>query len=93
MTPRGTNPLIAIFVDTIFPSMPQFTLPMVTRDYPYRMPTTMMVDLQTNAYTYADNVTTAFSPHNTHLASRSALNNPIQNRQLPLTTTSLMSLG
>jgi len=27
MTPTGTNPLIAIFVDTIFPSMPQFTLP------------------------------------------------------------------
>jgi len=40
------------------------------------MPTTMMTDLQTNAFTYVDNATTAFSPYNTHLALGSALTNP-----------------
>jgi len=92
MTSRGTNPLIVISLDIIFPSMPQFTLPMVTRYYPYGMPTTMMSDLQTNASTYADNTTTVFPPYNTHLASGYALSNPSQNSQPSLTTSSLMSL-
>jgi len=51
MTPRGTNPLIGSYMDNKFISMPQFTLLMVTRYYPYIMLTTMMTCLQTNAST------------------------------------------
>jgi len=69
MAPRGTNPLIRTSLYNKFLSMPQFTMPMVIREYPYDMPTTMMADLQTNASTYAYNATTAFSPFNTHLGA------------------------
>jgi len=69
--------------------MRQFTLPMVTMDYPYGMPTTMMAGFQTNASTYA---TTAFSPNNTHLTLGSALSILGWNGQPSLTTASLMSL-
>jgi len=73
MTPRGTNPLNGSYVDNRFFSLPQFTLPMVTRNYLYGMATKMMTCLLTNASTYADNATTAFSPYNTNLTSGSAL--------------------
>ena len=36
--------------------LPSFTLPPGGREYPYDMPTTMMDDLQTNAFKYVDNV-------------------------------------
>jgi hypothetical protein len=92
MIPRGTNPLIGSYVDSCFLCMSQFTLPMVTTDYLCGMPTTKMAGLQTNASTYVDNATTAFSPYNTHLASGSALSILVRNGQPSITTYSLMSL-
>jgi hypothetical protein len=84
MTPMYTNPLFGNSMESIFPLLPPFSLPMVTREYPYGMPTRIMAGLFTKASTYANNTTTSFSPYNTHyLASRSALSNPGRNVQSP----------
>jgi len=67
-----TNHQIRTSLDNKFLSMQQFTMSMVTREYPYDMPTTMMAGLQTNASIYADN-TIVFTPYNTHFPSRSSM--------------------
>lgn len=61
--------------------LPSFTLPYGSREFPYGMPTTMMVDLQTSASTYADNPMTITSPFNSHLALGSTISNPSQMAQ------------
>jgi len=91
-TPMGTNPLLGSYVKTRFPFMPEFTLPMANKGFPCSMPTIMMASLQTNAFIYADNATTTFSPYNTHLAPGSALSNPGRNAQPSLTTNSLLPM-
>jgi len=61
ITPLVTNSRNGNSIYSRFPFVPQFSLPMATRDYPYGMPTTMMACLQTNVSTYADNTTNIFS--------------------------------
>lgn len=51
---RGPNP----------PYVPSFTIPLVTRDYPYGRPTAMMLELQSHILKFADNVVTIESPLN-----------------------------
>lgn len=55
--------------------LPGFTLPTGGREYPYGMPTALMVGLHTNASTYANNAMVVASSVNQHMASRSSRNN------------------
>lgn len=71
-TPKTT---LAIVGDPTPPYLPSFMLPLITRDYPYGMPTSMMTGLQSHASTYADNDVTTGSPLNPYLASGSAISN------------------
>lgn len=56
--------------------LPSFTLPPGSMEYPYDLPTAMMVGLQTNATTYVDNAMYLVSPINTYLVLGSSISNP-----------------
>lgn len=56
--------------------MPGFKMPLVSRDFPYGMPTAMMAGLQSNTSTYTDNNATIMSPKNLYVVSGSAIRNP-----------------
>lgn len=91
-----TRPIVGNTINPRVPYAPQFSLPMVVRDYPYGMETLMMADLQINASTYVDNNMIIFSPHSPQVASGSTLSNPSRMTQpqtrlsyVPQTTPSL----
>lgn len=99
--PRATKPILG---DLKHSFLLNFTLPPGGREYRYGIPTTMMTNLQTNAYTYAYNLVTIASPFNPYLASGFAISNPSRMAQSqrglgyipqgmsPLTTNTLYSV-
>ena len=72
-TPRDTLVVVGY---PMHPYVPSFTLPLVTRDYPYGMPTTIMASLQSHTLTFVHNVATIASPLNPYLAPQSVISNP-----------------
>jgi len=67
--------------------MQNFTMPITTREQPYSMPTSMMVGLQNNASTFADNAI-PLTLHNTNIPSVSSI--PGRN-PLPFLTTNFVN--
>lgn len=58
------------------PSFPlSFTLPLISRDYPYGMPTMMMKRIKSSGSTYEDNSMAIASPINPYLESGSPISN------------------
>jgi hypothetical protein len=86
LTPRDTNHQIRISLDNIFLSMQQFTMHMVTREYPYGM---LKTGIQTNVSTYVDNAI-VFTPYDTDLSLGSSM--PGRNALASFTIDSLNSL-
>ena len=60
-TPRVTQTIIGDLKSSF---LPKFMPPSGSSEYPYGMPTPMMINLQTNEFTYADNAMTIASPLN-----------------------------
>lgn len=71
-TPRATQPILG---DPMPSFLQNFILPPSDREYPYHMHTGRIEDLQTNAFTYANNAITIASLLISYLASGSAINN------------------
>lgn len=65
-TPRPTH---ASLVDPRLSYMSCFTMPLVSRDFLFGMPTGMMEGLQSNTLTYADDNATLASPLNPYVVS------------------------
>lgn len=69
-----SSPFNPMFARPVF----RFLMPMNNREYPYVMPTSMMVDIHTNMLTYSDNamaIELSYNPYNT---SSSTINNMVR---------------
>lgn len=74
MTPMPSHTPLLDHMPSYFPI---FTMPLVSRDFPYGMPTAMMAGLQSNASTYVNNNITI----NPHMESGYAIIHPGRDTQ------------
>lgn len=79
--PTTLRPTPIVAGDPNPPNVPTFILPLVIRDYPYGMPTAMVIGLQSHASMFADNAATIALSHNAHLVLGYATGNPGQMAQ------------
>lgn len=73
--PISPRPTIIIMGDYNPLYIPSFIIPLVTMDYRYGMPTSMMAGLDNHASMFAYNDATIASPLNPYLASGSSISN------------------